>query len=153
MSKDFNEFLQKQQEDPEFKTEYDALMADDNVQLRKYVIRAIQFENKIISAAKIPLVSRASSTVTRLDGDPNRLCSFCLTVESTGDPRLAFSVSVDGTFFVSDSVLGKQAHVKMNESLYSICQAKVCAICGITGIPPVIPPEIKFTENDVTESI
>lgn len=124
----------------------------NDIAMKGYSIRSLQYSNNITGTETLEIGTNVESKVNYNDDASECRCSFIITVKDTGEKNLLCVVlAIDAVFSFSPGENKKAIHVKINENLFAQARATVCAICGVVGIPPIMFPQVAFTEADTIE--
>lgn len=129
-------------------------MAANELKMKGYTLRSIQYENNAQSGQTLQLGARSDAKINYSDENAECVCRFSVLVFDVNDKDVfKIELALEAVFDYSLDYDKKALHVRICEELYGLARGIVCAFSGVAGLPPIVIPEIVFQEPETIETV
>jgi hypothetical protein len=116
-----------------------------NILMKGYVVRSVEFYNRIEGEERMNISSRVDSTVNYNDDASECICVLSLAIKNDGDKELiSLKITLEAAFNYDINDNKQDIHKEVSRVAFSQAKANALALCGVIGIPPFVIPEIDF---------
>ena len=118
--------------------------------MKGYIVRSVEFYNKIDRETTINISSKVDSTVKYNNDASECDCVLSLIIKNDGDEELISLKVVLESVFTYNNIENKQEiHKEVSRAVFGQAKAIAHALCGTMGIPPFVIPDVDF--NNIVE--